>query len=164
VYQKTDWEDHVTQYENRFREYANADGSITHIPDEGEIVFEGTPQNARNFNNMENGIFEAGQIGAETARISRHTQQSLAALKGESGTATLGNALAYPFNNSVATVSRSIPRDKADYGVDIDAGIDTSGIVGRVYVYDKLANGFKIAFTGSAASVAVKYVVRGGAL
>ena len=48
------WKDHVTQYSNRYREVQNADGTITHEAVEGEVVQEGTPQNAQNsypFNN-----------------------------------------------------------------------------------------------------------------
>ena len=43
------WKDHVTQYSNRYREVQNADGTITHEAVEGEVVQEGTPQNAQNF-------------------------------------------------------------------------------------------------------------------
>ena len=47
------WKDHVTQYSNRYREVQNADGTITHEAVEGEVVQEGTPQNAQNFNDLE---------------------------------------------------------------------------------------------------------------
>ena len=47
------WKDHVTQYSNRYREVQNADGTITHEAVEGEVVQEGTPQNAQNFNDFD---------------------------------------------------------------------------------------------------------------
>ena len=56
------WKDHVTQYSNRYREVQNADGTITHEAVEGEVVQEGTPQNAQNFNDLEERILSAGLI------------------------------------------------------------------------------------------------------
>lgn len=162
MYQKTRWQNHVTQYENRYREYENPDGTFTHEPIEGEVIQEGTPQNAHNFNNMEDGIFAANELGVEATRKLLQHERAINGVKGETGTVILTNSLVYPFNNSVATVSLAEKRDNTDYSVDIDAGADIRGNVGRIYVFDKLVNGFKIAFTGSAPSVAVKYVIRGG--
>lgn len=56
MYPQTEWRDRVTEYEDRYRETENPDGSFTHTPVEGEVLQEGTPQNEANFNNMENGI------------------------------------------------------------------------------------------------------------
>ena len=56
------WKDHVTQYSNRYREVQNADGTITHEAVEGEVVQEGTPQNAQNFNDLEERVLSAGLI------------------------------------------------------------------------------------------------------
>lgn len=72
MYNRTFWQDHVTEFENRFREQNNVDGTISHIPVEGEIIQEGTPQNATNFNNIEIGIFAANEIAAELSRIALH--------------------------------------------------------------------------------------------
>ncbi len=69
MYEPTFWRDHVTEFNDRFREQNNADGTITHVPIEGEIIQEGTPQNAANFNNIEMGIFAASEIAAELTRI-----------------------------------------------------------------------------------------------
>lgn len=69
MYEPTFWRDHVTEFNDRFREQNNADGTITHVPIEGEIIQEGTPQNAANFNNIEMGIFAANEIAAELTRV-----------------------------------------------------------------------------------------------
>ncbi len=69
MYEPTFWRDHVTEFNDRFREQNNADGTITHVPIEGEIIQEGTPQNAANFNNIEMGIFAANEITAELMRV-----------------------------------------------------------------------------------------------
>lgn len=72
MYNRTFWQDHVTEFDNRFREQNNPDGTISHIPVEGEVIQEGTPQNASNFNNIEIGIFAANEIAAELSRIALH--------------------------------------------------------------------------------------------
>ncbi len=163
MYSKTDWRDHVTQYDNRFREQNNSDGTISHIPVEGEVIQEGTPQNATNFNNIETGIFSAHESAAELARVALQHEREIAALLGETGTITLNNTSEYPFNNSVKSVSLAKPRDTCEYTVDAYIAAPTDGgSVGRIVITDKLKNGFKIAYTGGAESVTVKYTVRGG--
>ena len=72
MYERNYWQDHVSEFDNRFREQNNADGTISHIPVEGEILQQGTPQNAANFNRIEAGIFAATEITAELARITLH--------------------------------------------------------------------------------------------
>jgi len=165
MYNKTDWRDHVTQYDNRFREQNNSDGTISHIPVEGEVIQEGTPQNATNFNNIETGVFSAHESAAEIARVALQHGREINALSGETGTITLKNTSVYPFNNSVKSVSLTKPRDTSEYTVDAYIAAPTGGgSVGRIVITDKLKNGFKIAYTGGAASVTVKYTVRGGAV
>jgi len=165
MYNRKFWQDHVTQYENRYTETANPDGSINHVPVEGAVLQEGTPQNAANFNNAETGIFSAHELAAELTRTAIQQGRALNKVKGESGTVTLTNNLAYPFNSTKGgvTVSLAEKRDTTDYTVDVEASSPVGGGgIGRVTVFDKLLNGFKIAFTGGAASVTVKYIVRGG--
>lgn len=72
MYERNYWQDHVSEFDNRFREQNNADGTISHIPVEGEIIQQGTPQNAVNFNRIEAGIFAATEIAAELSRIAIH--------------------------------------------------------------------------------------------
>lgn len=50
MYTEKQWLDHVTEFEDRYTEQDNGDGTITHIPVEGEVLQEGTPQSAKNFN------------------------------------------------------------------------------------------------------------------
>jgi hypothetical protein len=61
-YPQTDWKDHVTEYENRYTESTNPDGSITHTKVEGEVIQQGTPMSATNFNHQEDGIGEAAAL------------------------------------------------------------------------------------------------------
>lgn len=64
MYEPKLWQDHVTEFEDRYTESRNDDGTITHTPVEGEIIQQGTPQNATNFNHMEEGISNATETAA----------------------------------------------------------------------------------------------------
>ncbi|MBU5438279.1 hypothetical protein KQI42_09680 [Tissierella sp. MSJ-40] len=161
AYKRTFWQDHVTQYENRYKEIDNGDGTVTHEPVEGAVIQQGTAQNGANFNNIEEGIFAANEMGNEAIRMLQHHGQTFKKLIGEIGEVTLTNSLEYPFNNSMTTIDLVHKQDTIDYTVDIDIK-NTSGDVGRIIIKDKQLNGFKIAFTGSAPSVAVRYIVKGG--
>lgn len=140
MYNRTEWKDKVVD-------------SFT-----GEVIQEGTPQSAGNFNNMEIGIEDAtvaaaflmiaaGQLGAETAV--------------EEKTITLTNSQSYPFNNSQKTVSLSNTRTTTAYSVDVEV-LEHSGDVGDVLISDKLLNGFKVRYDGSAKSATVKLIIKGG--
>ena len=59
MYVEQIWLDHVTEFENRYREQTNPDGTITHLPVEGTVIQQGTPQNGKNFNHLECGVSEA---------------------------------------------------------------------------------------------------------
>lgn len=140
MYNRTEWKDKVV------------DSST------GEVIQEGTPQSAGNFNNMEIGIEDAtvaaaflmiaaGQLGAEAAV--------------EEKTVTLTNSQSYPFNNSKKTVNLSNTRTTTAYSVDVEV-LEHSGDVGDVLISDKLLNGFKVRFDGSAKSATVKLIIKGG--
>lgn len=82
-------------------------------------------------------------------------------LKTDIGTVTLTNTLDFPFNDSIQSVALSDERLNTDYIV-ITELVSADGVAGEIEVSDKLVNGFKIAYTGSASSVTIKYVVMGG--
>lgn len=81
----------------------------------------------------------------------------------ERGTIALHNKETYPFNDSQISIPLAITRESNDYIVHADV-IAKDGNVGHIVVSDKLSNGFKLAFTGSAKNVTVKYSVIGGYL
>ena len=56
-YIKTKWNDHIVENPFAFLETKNEDGSIVLEPKPGEILQQGTPVNAKNLNNMEEGIW-----------------------------------------------------------------------------------------------------------
>lgn len=156
------WLNHVTEYEDRYKETQNADGSVTHTPFEGEVIQEGTPQDADHFNKMEDGITNAGETAALMALNAIHTQQQIADMVGETITVTLKNGQEYPFNNSVQAVALSKQRNHLNYTVTAEIQEETDGFAGDIVVSEKLLNGFKVEHTGSAKTVKVKLYVKGG--
>jgi len=83
------------------------------------------------------------------------------ALVCEEGTKTLTNTKRFPFNDSKASVSLAKTQKNTKY-VIIAEPSTVAGNIGDINVSDRLTNGFKLAFTGSAKSVTVKYYVIGG--
>ena len=79
----------------------------------------------------------------------------------EEGTKTLTNTKRFPFNDSKASVSLAKSQKNTKY-VIIAEPSTVAGNIGDINVSDRLTNGFKLAFTGSAKSVTVKYYVIGG--
>lgn len=56
AYDRTHWKDHVTERARTFIETENEDGSVTHTPAPGEVLQQGTPQSATNFNKIEDAL------------------------------------------------------------------------------------------------------------
>jgi len=208
MYQKNLWQDHVVEYPNRFKETGLGNGLVEEVPAPGEIIQQGTPQSARNFNNMEDGIFHANEMadflvllilknqrGLETANKTEESlafqiaqiqrgegifeanemadflaiqimqnKRKLETVKGENSKVKMLNSQTYPFNSSGSTVALAVPRDTTDYFVTVEVLDEVGGSAGNVTVYNKLANGFKIKFDGSAKEVTVRYNVTGGGI
>lgn len=136
---------------------------VDHVVDEqGNIVQQGTPLSARNLNRIEDNTWEIHEISAVlTQQVMQH-KRLLADLEGEVGQVTLTNTQAYPFNNSKVTVALQKARDTLNYTVQTEIISASGGFPGDIKISDRQLNGFKIEFTGSATSVTVKYIVRGG--
>lgn len=80
----------------------------------------------------------------------------------ETGTTTLTNTKAYPFNNSKKTVAISNTRQTLFYDVEVEVTAYSGGLPGNLVVSDKQLNGFKLEFDGSAKSVTVAYKIKEG--
>ncbi len=156
------WKDHVTQFSNRYKEINNADGTITHEAVEGEVIQEGTPQNAKNFNDMEQRILAAGEVAGLAMLKVGAVENKVEGLAGEIIETTLTNSKEYPFNNSKKTLALKTPRGNLDYTVFVESSTEDAGGIGEIKITDKQLNGFKIEFTGAAKEVSVKCTVQGG--
>ena len=156
------WKDHVTQFSNRYKEINNADGTITHEAVEGEVIQEGTPQNAKNFNDMEQRILAAGEVAGLAMLKVGAVESKVEGLAGEIIETTLTNSKEYTFNNSKKTLALKTPRGNLDYTVFVESSTEDAGGIGEIKITDKQLNGFKIEFTGAAKEVSVKCTVQGG--
>jgi len=125
----------------------------------GNVITPGTPWTKTRGDNIEKGIFE-GFIGIDV--LTQEMLQRKRELENaifEIGTVALSNSQEYPFNNSKTTINLKKPRNTLDYTVLVEYNTTNAG---EVKVTDKQLNGFKLEYTGSAASVTIKYYVRGG--
>lgn len=77
------------------------------------------------------------------------------------GEITLKNDCEYPFNNSTQTIDLKEPMSNKKYWVYTEL-INSNGSIGQVNVFDKLLNGFKISYSGSATSAKFRYAVMKG--
>jgi hypothetical protein len=146
-YEKTFWLDHVVD-------------DVT-----GEVIQEGTPLSAENMNNIETGIyfshstigllvtFLSQQTNLNKLEIEKYKKQRL--LQGQAtiaGTASNGY-----FRDSEPFVQVSLVGfaqiNAPNYDVLVTPISGDAGLVGRLEVYDKTQNGFKVKMTGSASSV-----------
>lgn len=79
----------------------------------------------------------------------------------EEGTVTLTNSRKFPFNNSKTTIA--LVKRQADTKYTVVAEVTTvAGNIGDIRISDKAVNGFKMEYSGGAASCAIKYYVIGG--
>lgn len=156
------WKDHAVTPGNTYKVVDNGNGTVTVTP-AGEIIQQGTNMSAVNFNNMETGIFAANVSAIEALQLIRLLKEKTDSFDGLVIEQTLTNTQKYPFNNSVKTIALGSEnvRNNKDYTVIVEAEA-ADGFVGDIVVSDKMLNGFKIAFTGSASSVNVKCYVQGG--
>ena len=155
------WQDHVVEYPGRFTVEDLGGGMEQLTPAPGKIKKQGTPQNATNFNITDVAAFEAMLIGNENTRMIMQIMRDLDGTKGATVDVTLKNSQVYPFNNSKATVSLPSLRNTNNYYV-IPETLEANGEVGEYEVSEKLLNGFKLEFSGSATSVKVRCHVIGG--
>jgi len=155
------WKDHEAQYPNRFKITEDGDYSFLE-KDQGTVRVQGTPQNATNFNTMDYAALEAMLMASEATRLLLRHGEELEGITGEVIEATLTNTQAYPFNNSTKTLQLNTPRNTKDYTVTVEVVAVAGGAAGDFEITDKLLNGFKIKFTGSATSVSIRCYVRGG--
>lgn len=158
MYNRTYWDDHV-------------------VNEEGEVMQQGTPVSEDHLNNMEQGIHAANVaaiMAMNTARLAMEAADSNVVIKN----ITLTNALAYPFNNSKTTVALDAAEERhnTNYvviaevtncvvtdGSALDSeSVNNAGLAGNIVVSDKMTNGFKVEFTGSAGEVSLKLYIVGG--
>jgi len=158
------WKDYRAQYPYRFEltDLGNGYWQIVKAP--GEILEPGTAMSAANFNDLDKKGLEGIMHGLMLSQYVKQLAQKIEGLEGEQISVTMTNTEKYPFNNSQKTVALTAPvkRVTNKYTVLVEVVSVTGGCVGDIEITNKLENGFKIAFTGSATSVTVNCIVQGG--
>lgn len=204
---RTEWLDHVISETGLFKVVAAQIGEddVYSISPYGEVMQQGTMQDAWHFNNIEdsldahetaiNLLIDAILFSGETdERKLEETQMALELVMNGMRTGhwknedrldvhdtqittlnsqvtelykcdviskNLTNSATYPFNNSKASVALTNTRENTNYIV-IPEVTAFNGNVGEVIITEKLTNGFKAEYTGSAASATIKFTVIGG--
>lgn len=156
------WKDHVVEFPGRYEEKDLGGGLVQHTASPGKVKQQGTPQNATNFNIMDMAALEAMLMSSENARNILHIGRILEGLSGDKIQVTLTNSQKYPHNNSKKTVQLPVTKNNMKYTITCEVVEVTGGAVGEFEFTDKLLNGFKIAYTGSASKAIVNCYVRGG--
>ena len=154
-YKRTDWKDHVTSPSDVFTIVDNGNGTYT-ITRVGTVQQQGTPQDQAHFNNIEEGIVDSQLFAEMLLNYARQMGWEV-----ETGSKVLTNTAVYPFNNSQSTVALSIPKESTNYVVLIQS-VTPDFAVGEIKITDKLINGFKLAYDGSAPTATINYTVIGG--
>lgn len=104
---------------------------------------------------------EDENIEAEHVRFMRILRDDLDKAIGEYQQVTLTNSYAYPHNNSISTIQLETRRTNTQYAIWAEVVSVTGGAVGNIEFSDKLVNGFKVEFTGSASKVVLNLHIQG---
>ena len=109
-------------------------------------------------------VNEDGDVASKLIlnRLRQHIWQNEDdALICEVGTKTLTNTKKFPLNDSKTTIALTKTQKNLQYVIIAEVST-VAGNIGEIVVSDKKVNGFKMAFTGGAKTVTVKYYVIGG--
>lgn len=170
MYAKTVWLDHVTDKPGLYVINDNHDGTWTITP-AGKVMQQGTPQDQAHFNNIENGVWDIyaafGMMFNTVRQQGWQLNETVATIDNSwqiaSGIVDLTNARTYPCNNSKKSVSLGKNMGSTSYLIMTEL-VKSDGPVGDIEVSEKLVNGFKLAYNGSAKSATIKYIAIGGTL
>lgn len=127
----------------------------------GNIIQPGTPISARNMNSLETRTENNKNAVLQLIQRNLQNERTIKRLEGRTTVIDLQNSKNYPFNNSTSLVTLDESQDDFNYSVYTEV-IESDGEVGKIIVFDKQLNGFKIKFTGSAKEVKARVHIRGG--
>lgn len=91
-------------------------------------------------------------------------QDKIGELEGFAIESDFTNTESYPFNNSKKTIALTSAQERlnTDYTVTVEAMSVTGGFLEDIVITDKLVNGFKVEYTGSASAARLRMYVQGG--
>lgn len=140
MYKRTYWKDHV-------------------VDQGGTVIQQGTLQDQEHFNNIEMGMSDA-HLAQAIQQIAEN--QNVFENAAEVKQVTLTGSGAWPFNNSEVTIALADLRNTTNYTVDVYVRSYSGGLLGDLIISAKALNGFKIRHDGSATTVNLTLVIRGG--
>ncbi len=140
MYNRTYWQDHV-------------------VDQGGTVIQQGTLQDQDHFNNIEKGMSDA-HLAAAIRQVAEN--QNSFNETAEVKTVTLTGSGSWPFSNSEVTVALSEAKNSTNYTVDVYVSSYSGGLLGDITISSKALNGFKIKHDGSATTVNLTLVIRGG--
>jgi hypothetical protein len=180
MYERTYWQDEVRSPDRRVTMTQNSDGTYT-VAKAGVLMQQGTNQDEVHFNNLEAGISDATIASAlldfallqyrreereHASAIDNHAALVDSEILGETQTVTLSNTAKYPFNSTVdAPVSVALNAIRKNLYYTVEATVTSYtgfGDIGEILITDKALNGFKVGFSGSAASATLTLRIKGG--
>lgn len=141
AYERTFWVDHVTDQN-------------------GDVLQYGTLLDQEHFNNIEEGLSDAGLALALV-----QFKQTQDGYQNEDETHIVDLAMdkqPWPFNNKATTIGLKALRENTNYGVEVSVISYSGGRLGNITVVDRARNGFKLVHDGSATNVRVSVRVSGG--
>lgn len=136
---------------------------VDHVEIEGQVKVQGVLQDALHFNKQEEGTFANDEFLRWLAIMVQHQREGLNGVVPIVGEVKATNKKTYPFTDATATVSIATPRATPNYRVGVELVSLDGGFIEDVEIYDKLVNGFKIRYSGSAKSATFRYYISGGA-
>jgi len=141
AYERTFWVDHVTDQN-------------------GEVLQYGTLLDQEHFNNIEEGLSDAGLA---LALVQFKQTQDGYEYEDEAHIVDLAmENMPWPFNNKPTTIGLKNLRENVSYGVEIGVISYSGGRLGNITVVDRARNGFKLVHDGSATNVRLCVRVSGG--
>lgn len=134
---------------------------VDHVTDQNEEVLQyGTLLDQEHFNNIEEGLSDAGLA---LALVQFKQMQDGYQYEDETHIVNLAmENMPWPFNNKATTVGLKNLRENVNYGVEVSVISYSGGRLGNIIVTDRACNGFKLVHDGSATSVTVGVRVSGG--
>ena len=171
MYQHIKWEDRVTEFSDLFKETQEG-SNVRHTPVEGSVIVEGTPLDAANLGQAENGLLDTSialQILLQAYYAHRresvaHHDLMDAEVLGETQDVTLTNTDHFPFNSTnhtPVTVNLTKKRKNLFYTIETEVKSHT-GEVGNIEITYKALNYFKLNFTGSGSKAVITTRIKGG--
>lgn len=135
---------------------------VDHVVDnEGKVIQQGTPVSQKQLNRMEAGIQTALGSTATLAVQNLQFIQKLTEEYEKMGKQKIkqGSVTVTEGNYAKVVLDGFVQYDAPNYQVLTEIIAGDLGLIGEIQVYDKISNGFKIKYTGSAKEAKINWTL-----